>query len=410
MSDDFTNLLSAHAGSDNDRKIAMNAVREGMPVPEPSNYTAHDGSGKFRPSVPSKVVNPSDAALHATPPEYEGRSSSQKEDQFGDSVLDMDDLDLDADHVDMEPIVTGEPDSGATYLDETSEPPPPSTGTVMDWMRGTSDSSRSGASSLYGDDDDDDYSRPSRKPKISVPSIPTPSQVFTKHPTWKRPAMFGGAAAVVGIAVAFIFGGSPESETPRVDAPPIAAEEENPVSSEAEITEIRPKAVSALCPPGATSATLAFSKRPEDAWVCGRANGIDGAIMNIIFPSPVTIKSITVVPGWAYVAPNGKDHWNDQRLVTQILWRIGGKQFVQAIVPTRAGGTLTIPGNGITTSEMSLTIQKTERPSAVEGGSLEDVDGDVLPPMGGGGPMSADDAKVDESTAISSITIMGVER
>jgi hypothetical protein len=132
--------------------------------------------------------------------------------------------------------------------------------------------------------------------------------------------------------------------------------------------------------------------------------------MNIIFPSPVTIKSITVVPGWAYVAPNGKDHWNDQRLVTQILWRIGGKQFVQAIVPTRAGRTLTIPGNGITTSEMSLTIQKTERPSAVEGGSLEDVDGDVLPPMGGGGPMSADDAKVDESTAISSITIMGVER
>ncbi|TXH10723.1 MAG: hypothetical protein E6R04_04495 [Spirochaetes bacterium] len=406
MADDFTNLLAAHGGSDNDRKIAMNAVRDGASVPEPAASPATN-KNQPRPPVPPKTVNSSDAVSHTTPAEYEGRSRPHTEDQFGDSVLDMDDLDLDADHVDMTPIVSDEPESGATYLDETYEPPPPppSTGTVMDWMRGTGDPDRSGAASLYGDDDDDDFARP-KKTKIVIPSVPTPSQVLAKHPTWKRPAIFAAAAAVIGIVVAFVFGGSPESETPNIATPPMMAEEDTE-PAEAEVVELRPKAVSALCPPGNTSATLAFSKRTEDAWVCGRANGIDGAIMNIVFPSPVTVKSITVMPGWAHIAPNGRDNWNEHRLVTQILWRLGGHQFIQPIVPTRAGATLTIPGDGVTTSVMSLTIQKTERPSAVEGGSLEDVDGEIHAPAGVPGD---DSDKVDESTAISSIVIMGIER
>jgi len=151
---------------------------------------------------------------------------------------------------------------------------------------------------------------------------------------------------------------------------------------------------------------MAFTNRPENAWRCERAFGIDGAVMNIVFPKTAVVKSITVMPGWNYVAPNGRDHWNEQRLVTKILWRIGGQQFEQNITPTRSGSTLTLPGNGVATTVMSLTILSSERPDAINPGAEGDGGGGFLAPGGDLGPENTD---VDKATAIGSIAIMGSE-
>lgn len=127
--------------------------------------------------------------------------------------------------------------------------------------------------------------------------------------------------------------------------------------------------------------------------------------MNVVFPKTVVVKSITVMPGWNYVAPNGRDHWNEHRLVTKILWRIGGQQFEQNITPTRSGSTLTLPGNGIATTVMSLTILTTERPDALSADTGGEGGGFLTP----GGDMGPENTDVDKSTAIGSVTIMGSE-
>lgn len=256
--------------------------------------------------------------------------------------------------------------------------------------------------SEYGnDDDDDDYS-------LTKPSfgdlLTKPVDFFKRSPKLGRTAAVGAVGLVVAIGAGVMFGGSTASETPVATPPSVVEEAPGMETPGAEPVTLLPKAVSASCPPGSTSPSMAFTNRPENAWVCTRAHGIDGAVMNVIFPKTVVVKSITVMPGWNYVAPNGRDHWNEHRLVTKILWRIGGQQFEQNITPTRSGSTLTLPGNGIATTVMSLTILTTERPDAIspEAGG----EGGLLAPGGDTGP---ENTEVDESTAIGSVTIMGTE-
>lgn len=251
------------------------------------------------------------------------------------------------------------------------------------------------------DDEDDDY-------RLSKPSfgdlLSKPLEVFKKSPKLGRTAAVGAVGMVVAIGAGVMFGGSTASETPVATPPTVVEEAPGLETPSAEVTTLLPKAVAASCPPGSTSPSMAFTNRPENAWKCIRAHGIDGAVLNITFPKTAVIKSITVVPGWNYVAPNGRDHWNEQRLVTKILWRIGGQQFEQNITPTRSGSTLTLPGNGIATTVMSLTILTTERPDAI---SVESGEGGGL--LAPGGDMGPENTKVDESTAIGSIIIMGSE-
>lgn len=413
MSDEFIKLLTAH-GADRSGEQALKAVRDGTPIPEASAApleSSDDSSPSYRPSTPARHENPFDGITPPpTPKEYSG-IPEQNIDQFADTDLDSVDFD-------------DEPEPITSLEDDPFEEPPrsaaqelsaPSTGTVMDWMRGTSspEDDLSGRGALYAADEDD-YRSPSAASKIAgaLPKIkaPSPSEIFEKHPTWKRPAMFAAGAASVGVVVTLLFGGSPASENQAVDTSvPVMAEEPDSGGVNGEPVVLKPKAVSANCPPGSSSATLAFTPRPEEAWVCGRANGIDGAIMNIQFVNTVVIKSITVVPGFAYVAPNGRDNWNEHRLVTKILWKLGnGRQFMQDIDPIRSGNTLTIPGDGIATTVASLKIMQTVRPSAVNTESLDGTNGEILAPTGVVGSNEMD-PKVDESTAIPSIIIMGTE-
>ena len=256
--------------------------------------------------------------------------------------------------------------------------------------------------------DDDDEEGEDENYLISKPSfgdlLSKPLDFFKKNPKMGRTAAVGAAGLVVAIGAGVMFGGSTASENPVTPPPSVVEEAPGLEPPGAEVTTLLPKAVSASCPPGSTSPSMAFTNRPENAWKCIRAHGIDGAVMNITFPKTGVIKSITVMPGWNYVAPNGRDHWNEHRLVTKILWRIGGQQFEQNITPTRSGSTLTLPGNGIATTVMSLTILTTERPDAINTESGEGG-GFVVP----GGDTGPENTEVDESTAIGSITIMGSE-
>lgn len=254
----------------------------------------------------------------------------------------------------------------------------------------------------FNDGEDENYalSKPSFGDMLSKPL-----EFFKKSPKMGRTAAVGAVGLVAAIGAGVMFGGSTASETPVATPPSVVEEAPGLETPSAEVTTLLPKAVSASCPPGSTSPSMAFTNRPENAWVCQRAHGIDGAAMNVVFPKTVVVKSITVMPGWNYVAPNGRDHWNEHRLVTKILWRIGGQQFEQSITPTRSGSTLTLPGNGIATTVMSLTILTTERPDALSADAGGEGGG-FLAPGGDTGPENTD---VDKSTAIGSVTIMGSE-
>lgn len=257
-----------------------------------------------------------------------------------------------------------------------------------------------------GDGDSDSYSDESYS--LSKPSFgdlfSKPVEFFKRSPKLGRTAAIGAVGLVAAIGAGIMFGDHTASVTPPAAPPAVVADAPGGEEVGTEATVLLPKEVSASCPPGSTSPSMAFSNRPENAWVCPRAYGIDGAAMNIIFPKTVVVKSITVMAGWNYVAPNGRDHWNEHRLVTKILWRIGGQQFEQNITPSRSGSTLTLPGNGVATTVMSLTILTTARPDAINPDSGEG--GGFLTPGGDTGPQNSD---VDKSTAVGSVTIMGTE-
>lgn len=204
--------------------------------------------------------------------------------------------------------------------------------------------------------------------------------------------------------------GDPSAEQNETFAPPPPSSE--PVPGEGgngEPVQLLPYKVSGRCGPGETDPSLVFTAKPQEAWVCPRAHNSDGAILNIYFKKNVIVTGIDVMPGFNYVAPNGKDHWNEHRVVTAILWRIGGHKFPHPIDPNRAGSHINInPPKGISTASMSLTVVSTERPNAADAGiDPETGSGGSLPPLLGG---PSDNSDVDKTFAISNIVIWGYEQ
>lgn len=265
---------------------------------------------------------------------------------------------------------------------------------------------------LGGFADDTDTANGSRadfiRAKVANNGLVEKSKEFIKRNP--RPVIVGVIGLVALLVMAVVLpAGDPASEP----APPAALEPEVSVEVPAdpslgEPVTLLPRTVAADCGPGQTNPALAFNNNQQDAWICPRAHGIDGAIMNIQFKNTVQVVSVTVMPGWNYVAPNGRDRWNEHRVVTRIRWRAGGKEFIHNIDPTRAGSTFTFnPPKGVATNEMSLTIFATERPNAA--GAEVDPEtggGGILPPILGGGDGGAD---VDKTFAIGSIVINGYE-
>lgn len=267
------------------------------------------------------------------------------------------------------------------------------------------------ALALPDDDDDDDHHHSGGGGRFALAApaglLEKPKEIFQKHP---RPVIFGAIGLAVALVMVIAFGGGSPMPAPPPDAAPVEELPQLPADPTlGEPVTLLPKTVSANCGAGQTSPALAFSARPEEAWICPRAHGIDGAIMNIVFERTVQVLSVTVSPGYNYVAPNGKDHWNEHRVVTRIRWRLGGQEVIHTINPSRSGSTFTFnPPKGIPTTTMSLTVFQTERPDAagVEV-NPETGEGGLLPPLSvGGGP---DNDEVDKSVAINSIIITGYE-
>lgn len=424
--------LFASSGDPRKRAAAVAAVLEGKDIPAVPRRRVEDEPAP-RPKPETNDEEIAHVVIPAQPDPTEYSDPAPVEHTFGaidpDEVPDYDDEDLDIPPM-PEPGLADEPEPVAPTPAPSAPQPAPTPAPAPDptpsWASyspvapvAAVDPDAAGGPALYGDDEDtaDDDGGVKFKGASSLSGLmDKPKEIFEKHPTWKRPALFGGIGLVVALVVMFMFGGSPATETPKPPPPPVAQETTDPQADKQVIT-LMPKAVSAMCGPGSSGPSLVFSKDPKDAWVCVRSNGIDGEIMNIKFAATVIVKSVTIMPGWNYVAPNGTDNWDAHRLVTQILWRLGGQQFIQKINPTRAGSTFTFPGNGVATSEMSLTIQKTERPSAtavqggegVNGGQGTDSGGGILPPPPVGGDHAPKDDDVDKTVAIGKITITGTD-
>lgn len=222
------------------------------------------------------------------------------------------------------------------------------------------------------------------------------SAAWSMLPSWTRIALPCAGALVVVLALLVVISGGNSSPTPAVGPPPMPVA---PQTSAARVDgPLIPKDVQAPdCPAGSSpDPTGAFDGDKRTAWICARRYGIDYAILTIIFAEPVVITGIDLTPGFDYVEPNGEDHWNQHRLVTNILWRIGGHPVPQPnIVPNRSGVHLAV--RNIATTVMTATIQGTERPPAAptaQGG---------LPGLFNTGP----DKKVDDTFAIGRIEITG---
>lgn len=166
------------------------------------------------------------------------------------------------------------------------------------------------------------------------------------------------------------------------------------------------------CPDPSTSPQEAFIADEQKAWVCYRAHGIDGAILNIVFSKNVTLHEIRFTPGFNYVRePSGDDEWTKHRVVTKILWRAGGKQFPQDVPAVRSEVTFTFP-EPVTTRSMSMTIQQSVSGDEATGqgqgmdpgaGAHEGAFENVGPEGDGGAPSG----KTVDATAIQHIQLIG---
>lgn len=149
--------------------------------------------------------------------------------------------------------------------------------------------------------------------------------------------------------------------------------------------------------------TKAFSSVDTDAWVCYRAMGIDGSVMNIVFREPVTLTEIRLTPGFNFLQEqSGEDKWVQHRVVTRILWRAGGKQFVQEIDPQRNEVSY-IFDEPVTTDSMSLTIQQ----SVVPEGASEGAGGGDADIFAGEDKPESSAGKLQDATAIQNLQIYG---
>jgi hypothetical protein len=207
--------------------------------------------------------------------------------------------------------------------------------------------------------------------------------------------------AAVFAAVVIVVGGLFTSVRSHRGGPPLPANTIAPQPPEIDNADrapqdktLIPEMVSASCG-NDSDAVAPFSGNKKRAWLCVRINGLDLNVLNITFAQPVVVTKICVVPGWNYVAPDGRDEWNRHRLTTGTTWRMGGAVYPQKITPTRTGVCKEFPS--VITVQMSMTITATERPPVGEGAKH-------------GGDISNredDESKVDADTAIGTITIIG---
>lgn len=197
-----------------------------------------------------------------------------------------------------------------------------------------------------------------------------------------------GVVAALALWVGYLMFGSGTPATPQSPAAdPIvdaAAPPAGPTSGPLPPDEVKAPACASRSRPPAN----AFSGKPEEAWVCVRSFNTDLQTIIITYAKPVVVCSIFVIPGFEHIDNNGRNEWNEHRIVTMINWRIGGQPFTQTIDPeAHTGATVQIPC--VATQVITGTIFKTVPPPPVEGDN---------------GPSDQD---VNSTFAIKTITVNG---
>lgn len=271
---------------------------------------------------------------------------------------------------------------------------------------------------IHAEQSSEERPRPTPSPRATVPPVSMPEPRADEQPSLpqrlqesvtatlgklrdSRPRSrwlaLGAVAAliVVPAGVLSLSGGRGKPPEPAgvTAAPPSATQTDAPAAGR-ETSQLVPLSVSSSCG-GDTDPVGPFSRDKSRAWVCTRVRGLDGSVLNITFGKPVVITEITIVPGFNYVASDGRDEWNRHRLVSGVTWRMGGQVIPQQINPTRTGVTMKFPS--VITSEMSMTITSSVRPPAA-GASAGQI--------GVEGQSNTSD-EADATTAVSSIVITG---
>lgn len=251
----------------------------------------------------------------------------------------------------------------------------------------------------------DNVNEPSRDPGASFKERISQQLRNVREGSWhKRLLLVAGVTlavlVLVTVFVASIAGnrGEPPRPAGQVDAPPLQSENPEPEPVDGVLV---PAKVSASCG-NDSDAVAPFAADKTRAWVCLRIDGLDLNVLNITFSSEVVITSICLVPGWDYVAPDGRDEWARHRLITAVTWRMGGQAFPQEINPTRPGVCKQFPTDPpISTREMSMTITASMRPPL----------GKDQVSSGIGGADNPDSVEnVDKTSAVGSIVINGHKR
>ncbi|KXO90607.1 Uncharacterised protein (plasmid) [Tsukamurella tyrosinosolvens] len=210
-------------------------------------------------------------------------------------------------------------------------------------------------------------------------------------------AVLGTILLVVVIVLSFVGGGRGKPPQPTGGPVPEVLETPGgtPQGPGTEDKPLVPLTASASCP-NESDPVAPFAGDKTRAWVCKRINNYDGHVLNITFRSDVVISAINVVPGFNYVAPDGRDEWARHRVVTGVTWRMGGKFYEQPITPVRTGVTKQFPG--VVVRELSMTVTGSARPTMGKdnGSGLTAGDGGKI-----------DTKTLDETTAVWKVEIIG---
>lgn len=330
----------------------------------------------------------------------------------------------DPDHIDAETDGVEHESSGAAEdcaADEDEESDPPAR--LARWERAPSSSPWGDADEIEPDfetdDEDDDSADPAPSDQATAPpdgydepepqpgesmavrlgrALSTSGVARRLDGPHQKLKLYGAAAAAllltVIVVVSFTLSGRgeppPQPAGQVGDAP--AQTDAPPPAAPADMILV-PATVSASCG-NDSDAVAPFSGDKTRAWRCQRLNGLDLNVLNMTFSCPVVITSITVVPGFAYVAPDGRDEWVRNRVAVAVSFRMGGAIYEMRMPnPTRTGSTQQFPS--VITEVMSMTITASIRPPVESKGT------DTF------GSKADDLSTVDEFSAISKIVIKG---
>lgn len=156
----------------------------------------------------------------------------------------------------------------------------------------------------------------------------------------------------------------PKDTEPAPQEPVTAQTQENEGASPPPAASLpgalAPVNVEARCGNEDADPNAMFTPDETVAWICQRAHGIDGAVVNIDLGNTSTISSVSIVPGFNYIAPRGEDEWKRHRVVTKVQWQFDDAdrtQLTQDIPPTRTPASIDVPN--VPARHVTMTILQT---------------------------------------------------